>query len=119
MRRALLPACAALLLALSGCGGGGAAGGCDALTADLESAIADAQACTADADCGLPIEATGCQPECELVARLDADLTTVDTLLDEVVAQQCPFPWEPRCDCPEPVGAVCTDAGTCEWDWGG
>lgn len=107
------------LLLLSACAGGAGGAPCGAITEDLEAAVAIAQACEADVDCGLPLEGTGCQPECDLVARLDADPTAVDALLDEAAAAQCPLPWAARCDCPEPVGAVCTDAGTCEWDFGG
>lgn len=109
----------AVLLLLLACNGAGGDATCDAVAADLEAAVADVQACTADEDCGLALQGTSCQPECDLAARLDADTTTVDALIDDAVAQQCELPWEARCDCPEPVGALCTDAGTCEWDWGG
>lgn len=107
-----------LALVVAGCGGAGDAASCDAIAKDLEGAVAEVQACSADADCGLAIEGTSCQPECDLAARLDADTTEVDTLLEQAFAKQCALPWEARCDCPAPVGAVCTDAGTCEWDWG-
>lgn len=122
MRRTASPgsvlACWAAVLALSACEGGGGAASCETISADLASAVAVVQACEVDTDCGLPIRGTACQPECDLAARLDADLTDVDALLADAVDQQCELPWGARCDCPEPIGAVCTDAGTCEWDWG-
>jgi hypothetical protein len=114
----LTPALLTLALLVSGCDGAGGAASCEDISADLESAVAAVQTCSADADCGLAIEGTSCQPECDLAARLDADTTAVDALIDDAFAQQCELPWEARCDCPTPVGAVCTDAGTCEWDWG-
>ncbi len=107
------------LLILGACDGGTTSGAsCDDLSTELEAEVARVTTCDVDVDCGQAVTATSCQPECDMVARNDVDASVLEGLVAEAADASCPLPFERPCDCPAPVGAVCTDAGTCEWDWG-
>jgi hypothetical protein len=115
---ALVAAGLLLLVACDGAKGDSGAGSCAALDAEMRAETERITTCERDEDCGRGVEGTSCQSECDLVARLDADVTTLEALVQDSAMRQCSFPFDRPCDCPTPVGAVCTDAGVCEWDWG-
>lgn len=106
-------------LTVAGCDGStGNADACADLDAELLAETERITSCERDADCGQAVTGTSTEPSCDLVARNDADVTVLEGLIEESAAGNCSFPFERPTDCPDPVGAICTDDGVCEWDWG-
>jgi hypothetical protein len=114
---AMRPLLLLLPLLLTGCddrADDSAARDCPAVEAELAAAFAEAQRCSEASECGQPILGTSCGCTRNKVARLDADLSTVEALMAEGQAMSCELGLDSTCDCPDTGGFDCVE-GSCAW----
>jgi hypothetical protein len=87
---------------------------CDDVYAELENEMQSIQCCTSDSQCGQVLMGFGCGCTHNPVARLDADPTRYDALMDRH-GDLCEGIGGP-CDCPAADGFACKD-GFCTWNY--
>ena len=91
---------------------------CEALESAFLAETAAIRSCTADAECGQVLPGTSCGCTRNWVARLDADTSTFDAIMDEANQLGCMLPGLiSTCDCPPADGFAC-EAGVCGWNYG-
>lgn len=91
---------------------------CEELEAAYVTELAAAQACTEAAECGQVLMAGGsCGCTRALVARLDHDVTQLETLWTTGEDMECAFQGvDGVCDCPAADGFACL-GGVCTWNY--
>lgn len=89
---------------------------CDDVAAELQSEADAIRACTDAAECGQVLTGTSCGCTRDWVARLDADTTAFDALMDENARRECGAIPDSTCDCPSADGFDCV-AGQCTWNY--
>lgn len=89
---------------------------CAVVQSELTAAFAAVQSCTTADECGQPILGTSCGCTQNKVARTDADLSTVEALMEEGGALECDLGLTSDCSCPEADGYDCID-DACTWNY--
>ncbi len=89
---------------------------CGAIEDAYAQELAEIRACQSDDQCGQELVGTSCGCTRNLVARLDANLKTFETLRSEAQENQCEIGGISTCDCPPAEGFAC-NAGVCSWNY--
>jgi hypothetical protein len=90
---------------------------CAAIEAAFLTEAAAIRSCTVDAECGQVLPGTSCGCTRNWVARLDADASTFDGIVEQANEAGCMLPGTiSTCDCPPADGFRC-DAGVCGWNY--
>lgn len=89
---------------------------CEDVVAELYAEAEDIRACTDASECGQVLHGTSCGCTRDWVARLDADTTRFEALMDEDAVHECGAIGDSTCDCPEADGFDCV-AGECTWNY--
>ena len=89
---------------------------CDQLLDAFNAETLAIRSCSADSECGVPLQGTSCGCTRDWVARTDADTTCFYDLIEQAGALQCELPLVSTCDCPGADGYIC-DGGICNWNY--
>lgn len=89
---------------------------CMAWQAAFDAEVLEVRGCMNDNECGVEIKGTSCGCTRNWVARLDADLTEFEALVDTANELGCELPFFSSCDCPATDGFECA-GGICNWNY--
>lgn len=89
---------------------------CDDVVGDFLAETSTIRACDAPSECGQVLAGTSCGCTQDWVARLDADTTAWEALLQDVTDGECDAGLTSDCSCPEAFGFACVDH-VCTWNY--
>lgn len=84
--------------------------------AAFDAEVQEVRGCMNDDECGVEIKGTSCGCTRNWVARLDADLSEFEALVDTANELGCDLPFISTCDCPGTDGFECA-GGICNWNY--
>lgn len=89
---------------------------CMAWQVAFDAEVLEVRGCMNDNECGVEIKGTSCGCTRNWVARLDADLSEFEGLVDLANELGCELPFISTCDCPGTNGFECA-GGICNWNY--
>ena len=89
---------------------------CMAWQAAFNAEVQEIRGCMNDDECGVEMKGTSCGCTRNWVARLDADLSEFEGLVDLANELGCELPFISTCDCPATNGFECA-GGICNWNY--